>query len=246
MKLTHPLFNKEIAHRGYHDKNIDENSLAAFDAAINEGLAIEIDVHLLKSGELVVIHDPNLDRVTGFDVAVSTLNKDDLIKYPLLKTKTSLPLLKDVLALVRGQVPLLIELKVENKFNKAIADRLLMELEHYDSKEKVALQSFNPYCVKYLKTVQNTYKVGQLSTQNIPNQSKLVNFMFKHLFILLISKPDFLSMDVTYIKKRKVTRLRNKGLPILAWTIDSDEKLITGRKCADNIIFENINYKQKG
>lgn len=245
MKFNHPIFKTPIAHRGLHNEFDDENSLGAFKNAVKEGYGIELDVHLMKDGNLVVVHDVNLKRVTGIDQDVTSLTKDELKNYPLLKSKTPPPLLKDVLKMVDGKVPLMIELKIENEFNEEFPKVLLELLASYPHKESVALQSFNPYAMKWLRLNQTyPYILGQLASDELPGQSKLVLFMFRHLFVLNVSKPDFLNQDVLYIKKRKIARLRRK-MGVIAWTIDSKEKLKTAEKYADNIVFEHLNLKER-
>ncbi len=204
-------------------------------------MGIELDVHMMKDGNIAVIHDSNLKRVTGYDVDIENLTKADLVNYPLSKSKTTIPLFEDVLTLVDGRVPLLVELKVVNDFNEDFARKVIELLNQYPYKKNVALQSFNPYANKFMKQTQDVFPVGQLASDVLPGQTKFVHFMFRHLFILLISKPDFLNYDIAYIRKRKIARLRRRGLPIIAWTIDSDEKQTLAAKFADNIIFENIN-----
>lgn len=244
MEKTHPIITIPLAHRGLHNDKWDENSLPAFKNAIENGYGIELDVHLMKDGSIAVIHDANLKRVTGFDLKIEDLSKSDLAKYPLLKSLTPIPLLNEVLDLIDGQVPLMVELKVINEFNPEFAEKVLKLLCQYPYKKNVAVQSFNPYAVKYLRQNQDVFPVGQLASDVLPGQSKFVHFMFRHLFILLISKPDFLNYEVTYIKKRKIARLRRRGLPIITWTIDSEEKKALAAHYADNIIFESINIKR--
>lgn len=240
MEKQHPIITIPLAHRGLHDDKRDENSISAFENAITHKYGIELDVHLMKDGNIAVIHDSNLKRVTGFDVEINTLTKKDLKNYPLLISKSYIPLLKEVLDIVDGKVPILIELKVENDFNPDFALKVLENLDSYPYKKNIALQSFNPYAVKYLKTHQDVYPIGQLASDVLPGQSKFVHFMFKHLFILHLSKPDFLNYEVAYIKKRRIARLRRRGLAIIAWTIDDENKKTLAAKYADNIIFEKI------
>lgn len=242
MDKYHQIIKTPLAHRGLHNEMWDENSMPAFKNAVDNRYGIELDVHMLKDGNIAVVHDPNIQRVTGFDIEVKNLTAEDLSKYPLLKSKTPIPLLTDVLSLVAGQVPILIELKVDNDFNPDFAKKVLELLDAYPYKKTIAVQSFNPYCVKFLKQNQDVFPVGQLATNILKGQSKMVNFIFRSLLVLKISKPDFLNYEVTYInKKRKIARLRKKGMPIVTWTIDNEEKKLIAFKYADNLIFENIN-----
>ena len=91
MKSFNHFMTIPLAHRGLHNQQLDENSLGAFKAAIEHGYGIELDVHPLKDGGLVVVHDTNLKRVTGVDVNVETLSEEDLKKYPLLLSKEKIP-----------------------------------------------------------------------------------------------------------------------------------------------------------
>lgn len=88
MRTKHIKLNKnftefKIAHRGLHSDSVSENSMEAFKLAINSGYAIEIDVHLLKDGQLAVVHDSNLKRVTDIDIIVEDLTSSELANYPL-------------------------------------------------------------------------------------------------------------------------------------------------------------------
>ena len=100
-----------IAHRGLHDKNTPENSLAAFSKAIEKGFAIELDVQLLSDDTVVVFHDTSLSRMTGNDGYIKFLNKNDLKVLKLKGTKEHIPTFEEVLNLVDGKTPLLIEIK---------------------------------------------------------------------------------------------------------------------------------------
>lgn len=241
MKSFNHFMTIPLAHRGLHNQQLDENSLGAFKAAIEHGYGIELDVHPLKDGGLVVVHDTNLKRVTGVDVNVETLSEEDLKKYPLLLSKEKIPTLKEVFDLVAGKFPILVELKVEGKFNPELPSRVLKLLENYPKTDNIAIQSFNPYAMKYLKEKDAPYPLGQLVSNKLDGQSKFVCWLFRTLNVLKISRAEFIAFDIKYLPSRPVKRYRRKGYPILTWTIDDEEKLLRARKYADNIIFETVN-----
>lgn len=238
--LLAPFLVHPIAHRGLHDENIDENSLAAFREAIKHRYAIEIDVHLTKDKQLVVIHDSSLERVTGLKGQVEAMTVTEIRKCLLLKTKEKIPLLHEVLEIINGQVPLLIELKVV-KNRQPLADAVIKALDNYRSKTMIAIQSFDPLIMRYLrKTYPEAYAYGQLATRDVGNdQPGYVKFLFKTMLVNWISKPNFTAYDITYLPQRKIKRIRRK-MPVLAWTIDHEEKYQRALKCADNVIFEHI------
>ncbi len=227
-----------IAHRGLHGEGVSENSMQAFRLAIEKGYAIEIDLRMTKDGEIVVVHDSNLRRVTGQDVLVEHLTKDELKKYPLSSGEL-IPTFKEFLALVNGQVPVLVEIKANEGFDPELCEKVLFELKDYEAKDKIALQSFNPYVVKHFKTLCDEYSVGLLATREYPF-STLKNYVLRTLKLYKSIHADFISYNVCYLPYRKVSKIKRRGHKVLAWTIDTPEKLSKARTYADNIIFEKI------
>ena len=237
--LNEHFIQRKIAHRGLHSETVSENSLQSFRLAVEGGFAIEIDVHLLTDGELAVVHDSNLQRVTGQDVVVETLASADLKKYPLLLNGEKIPTLKETLALIDGKAPLLIELKFNDGFDKRQADALLAHLRDYPYKDMVALQSFHPAAVKYLKKKTTEYSVGFLSSFDLP-RGKFVTYLLKSLSLFNNMQADFISYDIHYLPNKYVAKKRKKGYQLLTWTINSQEKLQKATSLADNVIFEKI------
>lgn len=239
--LNNLFINNPIAHRGLHNQSVSENSLEAFSLAIEKGYAIEIDIHLLKDDNIAVVHDSNLERVTSHKVIIEDLTKDDLINYPLLLNKQKIPLLDEVLELINGQVPLLIEIKGE-KLNKKLCDNLLKILKNYPFKDYIALQSFNPKIVKYLKKHTNEYSVGFLCSDRLNDiKSKLVEKLLVQMKLLKFIRADFISYDINCLPNKYVSKKQQEGYQLLTWTINSEEKLAKAKQIANNIIFEKIN-----
>ncbi len=240
MKNVLEIFTLPLAHRGLHDDIFVENSLGAFNRAIAAGLGFELDVHILKDGTIVVNHDDDLKRLCGVDATLSDITLDELKAHRFTKGGESVPTLAEVLALTAGRVPILIELKVKNHFDPTFTEAVLQVLEGYEHKDTIALQSFNPYAMKWLKQHTNDYPLGQLSSGKLEGQKPHIQFMFRTLLVNHISHPDFVSYDIDHLPKACVRRARRRGMPIIAWTIDSEEKRKKALRCADRIIFEHI------
>ena len=117
VKLNEDFLSMPIAHRGYHSEEVAENSLQAFELAKSENIAIELDIYMLRDGQFAVFHDINMKRMTGKDIKISDISSDSLYDFKLWDNQT-IPLLTDVLDLIDGNVPILIELKPENHFDK--------------------------------------------------------------------------------------------------------------------------------
>ena len=160
-----------IAHRGLHNENIPENSIKAFNKAIEKKYIIELDVHLLKDGNVVVFHDDNLKRMTGIDKLIKNTTYDEIKNLKLINSNEHIPLFTDVLKLINGSVPLLIELKYDTKIG-LLEEKVISILKDY--KGLYAIQSFNPFSLIYLKKHCKNIPRGQL-VSNFSN----INFIKK-------------------------------------------------------------------
>ncbi|MFA5422119.1 MAG: glycerophosphodiester phosphodiesterase family protein [Bacilli bacterium] len=230
-----------LAHRGLHDERFDENSLSAFKAAVDKGYGIELDVHLIKDGTLAVVHDNCLKRVADLDRLVSDMTIEELKATQLLISKEKIPTLDEVLKVVAGRVPLLIEMKVDGPFNPSLPKTIIKSLKDYPDTNKIAIESFNPYALRWLsKNYAKLYPYGQLISFGLENISKFALWMFKSLNIRHVSKPSFLAFDINYLPNRKIRRLRKRGHLVVSWTIDSEAKRLLAIRETSNYIFESI------
>lgn len=107
------------AHRGLHDGNhqVAENSLEAFRRAMETGYGMELDVQLTADDQLVVFHDKNLKRVCGVDKDLYTQTYAQLMEYPL-PDGSKIPLFSEVLALVDGKTPMIVEVKYHDRIEQ--------------------------------------------------------------------------------------------------------------------------------
>ena len=216
-----------IAHRGLHSNanNIYENTKESFLAAVNENYAIECDVVLSKDHEVVVFHDENLKRLCNLDKNVSSLTMNELRSLKIYESNSNIISLDEMLHVVSAHVPIIIEIK--GKFNPFIEERIQEIIRSY--KGPIALKTFNLKSVEWLiKFLPYVYK-GLVIDSNTNN--------FEAILDLNI---DFVSCDIEFIESNLVDRLKKKGLPIITWTVDNEDKKKKANLIADNIIFENI------
>jgi len=209
MKNTDFLNESIISHRGNYDNDkVPENSIKAFSDAIKNKYVIELDVHLTKDNRVVVFHDDILDRMTNKKGKIKDYYYNNLKNIKLLDTSYTIPLLSDVLKLVNGKVPLLIELKSDTKGFK-LEKEVYKLLLNYNG--KYAIQSFNPLTVLYFKYKNKNIVRGLLISKK--------NIRLSKLFIPII-RPDFLSVNKELYKTKIVNNTMGK-IPIYAWSIDS-------------------------
>jgi glycerophosphoryl diester phosphodiesterase len=236
------------AHRGLHDNNSEapENSLRAFQKAVEQGYGIELDVQLTKDLVAVVLHDYHLKRTCGRDVKVSELTYDELAKFTLFQSKEKIPTLREVLDLVEGKVPLIIELKIPWTAS-ALCTVVSELLRNY--KGLYCIESFNPFGLIWYKQHQPDVVRGQLATDFIKEKvagNKLQYFLLKHLLLNFLSKPDFIAYHHVYKTGLSFTICRKLfHVKTVAWTIQSQEELDRCKDYYELFIFDSFIPKVK-
>lgn len=237
--------NQYFAHRGLYDreKSVPENSLKAFRRAVNRGYGIELDVQLSKDGIPVVFHDFTLDRVCGVKGRVAEFTCEELQQFSLWGTEERIPKFEDVLKLVNGKVPLIVELKIEST-NVAVcplADRLLSEY-----RGAYCIESFNPFGLAWYRCNRGRVPRGQLSDaflkeeyRNVRGLDRFLYFILQNLLTNFLSRPDFIAYHHPYAGKFSFKLCRKLFRAVTAaWTIRSEEELSSSRKDFDIYIFE--------
>lgn len=230
-----------VAHRGLHGPARPENGLRAFAAAARRGFAIELDVHLSADGEAIVFHDDNLRRMTGTEGQIRALTAADLATRRLLGSGEPIPTLGQVLGLVAGRVPILIEIKTRRGAADALAARVAELIAHY--RGPVAVQSFDPRALVWFARHRPAVPRGQLSTDYrrervampLGASRRLSDLDHRH-----DARPDFIGYHGADLPRPVVTRLKRLGLIVLAWTVRSRRDRRRLAPHVDNVIFEGF------
>lgn len=232
------LFGIPIAHRGYFNpaQQIPENSLKAFQKAVRLGYAIELDVHLTKDGHVVVHHDASLKRLTGVNRLIKTCSLKEIKELKILGTQETIPTLPEVFALVKGKVPLYIELK--NPGQAGLLEQKVWEnLQSYEG--NVVILSFNPASLQWFaKHAPHLYR-GQNYPLSVLGKGDMSKFLKNILKILWISKPHFFVYSHQEIPK-SILKLLCFLRPLFAYDVSSLEEYKQARYFAKNIIFEKV------
>ena len=240
------FLRQPLAHRGYHDvaRGVPENSRAAFQAAIDAGYGIELDVQMSSDQRAMAFHDDDLDRLTHETGPVRNRSAAQLAAIPLKGGSEAVPTLQEALDLVAGRVPLLIEIKDQDGALGpnvgALEAALAQDLQGYDG--AVAVMSFNPHAVAAFTKLAPQYAVGLVTDPyfedhwpNVPAERREE----------LRAIPDYDRLGASFIShlqadlaSPRVAELKDKGANILCWTVRSTRQEQVARKVADNITFE--------
>ena len=246
MSLPPEFLTMPLAHRGLHDRaaGIIENSVGAVRAAIAAGYGIEIDVQLASDGAAMVFHDDKLERLTPESGPIRGWASRDLAKIRLTGSEETVPTLPEVLEIVAGQVPLLIELKDQSGGTGVAPDELeravARALEAYAG--PVAVMSFNPHMVA------NMYKRAPMIPRGIttdgysetewPDMSPDTLKILREIEAFDAVDACFISHNWHDLAAPRVADLKKRGVAILCWTVKSATDEVQARRVADNITFE--------
>ena len=243
----HPAFlTQPLAHRALHDKSAGrpENSLAAMRAAIAAGYGIELDLQPSADGKVMVFHDYGLQRLTGEAGPVKGRSAAELSKIVLSGGDEGIPTLAEVLALVNGRAPLLIEIKDQDgamgpdvgPLEVAAAELLR------DYAGPLAVMSFNPYSIAAFSKAAPEICVGLTTSAYQAQDWQLLPAARREE---LRAIPDFDALSAQFISHEakdldssRVAELKARNVPVLCWTIRSLEAETQARRVADNVTFE--------
>ncbi len=247
MTHLHPwFFERPLAHRGYHDvaSGRPENSRAAFVAAIEAGFGIELDLQLSSDGQAMVFHDYHLGRLTGEVGAVAPRSAAELGRIQLTGGAEGIPTLVDVLDLVNGRTPLLIELKDQDGAlgrNIGLLETATAEaLANYQG--PVAVMSFNPHSVallaELLPDVARGLTTCGFTQEDWPLVPQATRERLKDIPDYDRIGCEFISHEVIDLQNQRVIDLKAAGAAVFCWTIRSVRQEAEARLSVDNITFE--------
>ncbi len=232
-----------IAHRGLFDNASDhpENSLPAFQLAVENGYGIELDVQLTSDGQMVVFHDNNLKRMCGKNKMLTQCTLEELHKLHLKNSQETIPLFSDVLQIVDGKVPMIVEIKNAGDYIKT-AQMLSEMMKNYHG--VYCVESFQPKVVAWYRKNHPEVIRGQLSMHYIKEKKKgpyIQKFVLTNLMLNFYTKPDFIAYDYNYRNQFSYRLCRILySVENVAWTIQSEEQLEEARKVFQVFIFDSF------
>lgn len=236
------FYGRFYAHRGLHDNETEnpENSLAAFGKAVDAGYGIELDIQLTKDKQVVVFHDDYLQRICGVEGKISDYTYEQLQEFRLCKSQERIPLFTEVLKLVDGKVPLIVEFKGNNSMDTSLCPEGAQILDNY--KGLYCVESFNPLMVAWYRKNRPKVVRGQLAERFFSNTKKSVlHFVLQNLLLNFYTKPDFIAYK--WSDRKTLSRKLCRGLygaTAVTWTIQSQADLEASRNSFDIFIFDSF------
>lgn len=245
MTLPVSFLRKPIAHRGLHDRDagVIENSKTAFERAVDAGFGIELDVQLSADYRAMVFHDYDMRRLAEIAGPIQQRTSIELAETPLTGGTDTIQTLPEMLELIAGRVPVLIEIKDQDgamgpnvgRLEQAVADALSGYQGH------AAVMSFNPHSTATIAEMAPNIPCGLVTSSFDPDEWPLpleTCYRLRNIPDFEKVGAQFISHQANDLGRDRVTEIRNAGHPILCWTIRSEGEAKDALRHADNITFE--------
>ncbi len=234
------LWRSHYAHRGLHTKDmaVPENSMAAFEQAVKAGYGIEFDINLTADDKVVVFHDDTLTRMCGVDKRVADCTYEEIKDLTLLKTTQRIPLFEEVLTLVDGKIPLIVELKA-TKRNAELCKHAAQMLKDYQG--PYCIESFHPAIVRWFcrnmpKVIRGQLSAGYRSFGGVPFWQAV---LLSSLITNVVTRPHFVAYKHEDAHKRlRLSLYRFIGGKLLCWTVRDPDDVPYCKNRFDAMIFE--------
>jgi hypothetical protein len=230
-----------IAHRGVSGLELENTCPAFIAAGVKSYYGIETDVHVTADGELVVFHDDTLSRMCGVDEKTESKTLAELRSLTLGGTQEHIPSFREVLDLVDGRAPIIVEIKGTSMKNMRVCELTAEMLDTYAG--AYCIEAFNPIFVSWWKKNRKHVVRGQLSNRmkkEDSGQSPLVNFLLTNLMLSFLARPDFVAYCAGNRKELSFRFARLLGAYPVGWTIRTEEDVEVCKKDFKAIIFENV------
>lgn len=230
----------DYAHRGLWGPTAPENTLPAFEAAVQAGYGIELDVQLTKDHEVAVFHDNDLYRCCGIHADIHQITLQDAQQYKVCGSSQSIPSLSDVLQCIDGQVPVILEIKTCRDIY-LLCQKTADLLEKYHG--AFCIESFNPMAVRWFRIHRPGWIRGQLvfSIYGKKYAKKPAYFLLASLLQNVLGRPDFLACDVEADRGISISIVKHLFHPwTMGWTVRSQQDYARCSGQFDLIIFESF------
>ncbi len=238
--------NVFYAHRGLFDNESDapENSLAAFQKAVDAGYGMELDVQLTKDDKVVVFHDATLERMCGVQGNVWDYTLEELKQFQLLNSNETIPTFEEVLNLVAGKTPLIVEYKLDRPLTLVceLGNELLSQYEG-----AYCVESFHPFALMWYKKhrpdVMRGQLSGNLSKETEDPKKKIYYSLVSYLLTNILTRPDFIAYDHRYVNNISRRVCRWLGALSVTYTVKSVERYEEVKNDFDLFIFDSCRLK---
>ncbi|WP_265587541.1 glycerophosphodiester phosphodiesterase family protein [Sphingomicrobium arenosum] len=216
-----------FAHRGLHDESIPENSLAAFEAAIARGCGIECDIQLSGCHTAMVFHDRDGRRLCGNEHRLADHDAQTIGGWSIGTSAERVPSLAQLLELVDGRVPILVELKEEHRNGERVAAAALRALSGYEG--PVGVMSFSARAMRFVRITAPEVRRGLVLSDR--------DVALRRWDKRQRAQPQFLAVKVSLVDRGWVQSARGE-MPVYSWTARTPEQAARLAKFVDAPIWE--------
>jgi len=240
-----------VAHRGLHDstRNIIENTESSVRAAIEAGYGIEVDIQPARGGAPVVFHDRRLHLLTEGEGAAEEYSVKEIKGFAMRGTSDRIMELDELLEVVGGRAPLLLEIKSDWRGKAAFEMAVAHSITNYNG--PIGFMSYDPVCVaaigRHVPHIPRGLVAGSLrGRRSVPIPGFLKRWMLRNLLSSVVARPDFIAYSIDALPHTApIIANRLFGLPLFTWTVRTEAQKAKAEHWADAMIFEGFRPKIK-
>lgn len=240
-----PFYGWHYAHRGLFDNHSDapENSLAAFQKAVDAGYGIELDIQLSKDNRLVIFHDASLKRMCGVEGNVWDYTLEELQQMKLLNSQETIPTFEQFLELVDGKVPFILEFKLD-RVQTLVCESANELLKNY--KGTYCIESFHPLALIWYRKHRPDVLRGMLCEEYFRSKSHKGSLLYMFLSYMPLNfrtRPDFIAYNHKHANNLSRRICAALGALSVCYTIKSPDEYQAAKKDFELFIFDSFILK---
>lgn len=236
------LIDNYIARFGWNDEEVYENTLPAYQKAVDAGYPILIPVQMLDEGELICFADSTLARVANVSGYVTKMKLSDIKEHKIKDTDCTIPTLEEALDAIKGKVPVIIDIYNEcnvGKMEEKIRDVVEEYVDKYDLVDSIAIMSLNPHSLQWYYI--NAPWLPRILRSGVFKVKRYANLKGKKLTKLKLNKianADYIAYNAKDLPCKHIKKHRPVG--VLAYNVKSQDEYLSVAVHCDNIIFDSF------
>lgn len=215
-----------IVNKGIYDNQTTfENTIESFSKAIKNNYQISFSLNITKDNKIIVYDNNDLTKLMNLKDKINSITYEELNYL----CSYHVPTLKEALDLIKGKVPIIINIKNKTKKNLLLKE-LIEELDNYNG--EFALISKNVKVINWFNKNKPNYIIGEILTKR--RSLSLVNFIINCLIVT-----DFKSININYYDIYKIKQIKEDFL-VLGYLINDQEKYLVYKDVFDNLMIDRL------
>ena len=236
------LIDSYIAKYGFVTEDAPENTLKAYQNAIDRNYPILLNVQMIDDGEIVCFYPRTVCKSTGESGYISKMSLAEIKEITLEETEETIPTLDEALEFIAGKVPVIIDIFNDSnvgKIEQKVVDSIEKYIEKYELFDSVAVMSLNPYTLEwFLNNATWLPRILRSGKFKIKMFGSIKTKKLTKLKLYKIALPDYVCYNAKDLPCKYIRKVKPVG--VLAFNVKTQNEYMEVAKYCDNIIFDGF------